>query len=456
MRKSRNIAFETLYCEHYPFVWRCLRRLGVHAETEDATQEVFITAYRRLHTFEGRGSIRGWLAGIARRIAFRSRRTCERRRRRHEALDPPLCVDDVEGWLRRKEAAVFLDAFLDSLHPDKRTMFVLCELEGLQGREAARALGLNPNTAYARLRAARASFRRACATAQAQGFDSMASRTRGAHRESPPARAIHRGWAAFVTQTGHVGAVTHGAATSTSLAWTWGGAKAMAGLVVFGVAGLGLTRVTGSDAGPKTRSAVPIHGAARSDSNDVFTGDPLGKPPSEDAEGVKDAEHMEGAEDVKGAEGVQVAEDVQDATVTDPAVGSPPGARSPVVRRRAPSERAIGPAAARRRGADHPQIDPSLTGPEYALLARASTAYGGGRADEATALAEALLTEYPDSVLTLDARVLLVKAQCALERYDRAAAAARGLPAAERDRLLRQHCRAGTRDHGMAETTTVQ
>jgi RNA polymerase sigma-70 factor (ECF subfamily) len=52
-----------------------LKRLGLDdAAVDDAAQEVFITAYRRWHEFEGRSSMRTWLLGIAPRTAHDHRR----------------------------------------------------------------------------------------------------------------------------------------------------------------------------------------------------------------------------------------------------------------------------------------------------------------------------------------------------------------------------------------------
>jgi RNA polymerase sigma-70 factor (ECF subfamily) len=49
------------------------------------------------------------------------------------------------------------------MDPDKRAILVLIELEQMTVGEAADALGINVNTAYSRLRAARAAFEAAVA-----------------------------------------------------------------------------------------------------------------------------------------------------------------------------------------------------------------------------------------------------------------------------------------------------
>src|SRR5690349_17768097 len=66
--------------EHSAFVWRSLLRLGVpRADAEDAVQQVFLVASRRLDDIEP-GRERAFLFSTALRIAARARRTQQRRR----------------------------------------------------------------------------------------------------------------------------------------------------------------------------------------------------------------------------------------------------------------------------------------------------------------------------------------------------------------------------------------
>ena len=76
--------------------------------------------------------------------------------------DPrPAPAPDPEAQTRRGQAAAFVRAFLEELDPDKREVFELAELEGLPIPELAELVGINLNTAYSRLRAARQLFQRA-------------------------------------------------------------------------------------------------------------------------------------------------------------------------------------------------------------------------------------------------------------------------------------------------------
>ena len=402
-RDVRRRSFEPLYREHYTFVWRCLLGLGVRVDTEDAVQEVFATAYRRLHSYEGRGSMRGWLAGIARRVASRWRRTSERRQRRHAAIEPPDDVDDLETWLRRKEAEIFLDSFLEGLDADRRGVFVLCDLEGLRGREAAEALGLNQNTAYARLRSARASFEEACARLEQDGIGIAAAQA--TRSDEPRQEEVSRGWAVFAVQMGIAGAAKGGAAASIPLL---GHLKVAAITVVVGGAGLGAVRLALPDA---ERDAVATSAVAPQ--------------PEAPADPVVEKE-VPRSPDVPGVKPQRAAPEV-DPTPPVPSVETEPVA--------APE-----PAAPRARKPREKPTPEGLSGDELEQLGRAHRAYAAARYADAVRIAEALLRAHPDSEVAPDARVVLVKAQCGLGRLAAARKAARALAPAEAENLLVTHC----------------
>lgn len=191
--------FEGIYLEHHGLVGRCLARWGVSpAGIDDARQDVFLIAFRRLHTYGGQGSMRAWLVGISRRVAWRHRRTRQRHDRRVDALARAPKEDaSLDEWVRMREARAVLDAFIETLDPPKREAFVLCELEGLSAREAASATGVNQATLYSRLKVARSSFASMCATLEQQDIPERAA---AIHRETYPdePRAAARGWAMLV------------------------------------------------------------------------------------------------------------------------------------------------------------------------------------------------------------------------------------------------------------------
>src|SRR5262245_42381075 len=74
-------TFRQVYDEHFRFVWRSLRRLGVReSDTADATQEVFVIVHRRLAEFEGRSKMTTWLFGISMNVARDHRKSAVVRR----------------------------------------------------------------------------------------------------------------------------------------------------------------------------------------------------------------------------------------------------------------------------------------------------------------------------------------------------------------------------------------
>ena len=165
--ESNTQRFERLFAQTHRFVWRSLRYLGVPAaEVEDAAQEVFMIAYRRLPEYEERGLVQGWLYGIARGVARNRGRARQRRLRRHASLaadshtEPTAETGVSEESVDRARASRLIQQFLDSLKPKLRDVFVLVELEQTRAPEVAQQLGIPLNTVYSRLRLARGHFER--------------------------------------------------------------------------------------------------------------------------------------------------------------------------------------------------------------------------------------------------------------------------------------------------------
>jgi RNA polymerase sigma-70 factor (ECF subfamily) len=172
----RPASFEAVYDEHFAFVWRTVRRLGVAERSiDDAAQDVFIVVHRRLGEFEGRSSIKSWLFGIARRVAKDHRRRSQRKDRGEalpETLADAAALSPREAASRAEALRVLYD-ILDNLDDDKREVFVLAELEQMTVPEIADAIAVNLNTVYSRLRAARRAFEDATARHRARERSSV-------------------------------------------------------------------------------------------------------------------------------------------------------------------------------------------------------------------------------------------------------------------------------------------
>jgi RNA polymerase sigma-70 factor (ECF subfamily) len=159
--------FHVLYREHFDFVFRNLRRLGVpSAQLDDAVQDAFLVALRHIDKYEAGSHGKAWLFAIALRVARNYRRTQQRKSSGLVPLQEDGTADrsgEAEPFdqIAKAEAARVLHAFLDSIDEDKRTAFIMMELEQMSAPEIAAALDVNLNTVYARVRAARQAFGRA-------------------------------------------------------------------------------------------------------------------------------------------------------------------------------------------------------------------------------------------------------------------------------------------------------
>jgi RNA polymerase sigma-70 factor (ECF subfamily) len=158
--RPESLEFAQVYEEHFDFVWRSARRLGVpEASLDDVAQDTFVTVYRRLSGFEGRSQLKTWIFGILRHTIADFRRGQRRKPTsalEHEPADartasPHEAAARSEGVQRLYEA-------LGALAEEQREVFVLAELEQMSSPEIAGALEVNVNTVYSRLRAARQEF----------------------------------------------------------------------------------------------------------------------------------------------------------------------------------------------------------------------------------------------------------------------------------------------------------
>jgi len=164
-----TVEFLVVYAAELGYVWSTLRRLGVQErDLEDVCHDVFVVVFRNLAVYDARRPIRPWLFGISFRVASDYRRSARHRRevpgttREVACSSPP--ADEV--MVRHERQRLVLRA-LEALELDRRAVFVMHDIDGHVMPDIAAALGIPLNTAYSRLRLARADF--ATAVRRAQG-----------------------------------------------------------------------------------------------------------------------------------------------------------------------------------------------------------------------------------------------------------------------------------------------
>jgi RNA polymerase sigma-70 factor (ECF subfamily) len=156
--------FRALYETHFRLVWSALARLGVReADLMDLTQKVFLTAYLRLPEFEGRSKLSTWLWGICRRVATGYRRSSSVRF--EISTDPASLAESTDELVAGvsdidSEHGADVERILGKISEAQRLVFVLFEVDELDGPEIASLLGISLGTVRSRLRYARLTFRR--------------------------------------------------------------------------------------------------------------------------------------------------------------------------------------------------------------------------------------------------------------------------------------------------------
>lgn len=138
-------------------------RLGDAALAEEATQEAFIRAYRRLWLLGDGAKYSGWVATIARRVAinFGLRHRRELNKRERWALEnfSETAPENSSTGNEPLHSPETLRQTLAELPAAHRECLVLFYLEGKSGAEAAATLGISESALRVRLHRARAALR---------------------------------------------------------------------------------------------------------------------------------------------------------------------------------------------------------------------------------------------------------------------------------------------------------
>ena len=164
-------AFNRLVLAYQDMVYnQAYRVMGEPDAAEDATQEAFISAYRKIHTYRG-GSFKAWLLRIVTNACYD-----ELRRRKRRPTTPLEPVDEFDEeiesprWLAdtgeapedtalRAELSEAIQNCLNDLSHEFRTVVILVDIQGMDYAEAANIMGTPLGTIKSRLARARQGMR---------------------------------------------------------------------------------------------------------------------------------------------------------------------------------------------------------------------------------------------------------------------------------------------------------
>lgn len=156
-------AFGALFDRYHQVVYRFAGRFPMIEELgrEDLVQATFLEIRRTASTFRGAASVKTWVLGVAAnvaRVALRSERRQQVRQANYLAL-PTAAPLPVDEQVDQRKLLARVDAAIAALSHDHQVAFVLCDLEGLPGAEAAKALRIPEGTLWRRLHDARKAIR---------------------------------------------------------------------------------------------------------------------------------------------------------------------------------------------------------------------------------------------------------------------------------------------------------
>ncbi|MCM8814210.1 MAG: sigma-70 family RNA polymerase sigma factor [Candidatus Omnitrophica bacterium] len=167
---GERAAFDRLMRKHQRQVFRtAYRLLGVYDQADEVAQEVFVRAFRSLHTFRHDAALTTWLYTITVNVSRNRIRQNMRRRRRlvslsceneagghvGECRDIPDFARVPDAVIMRQELAARVQQAIGELDALHRAVIVLRDVEGLPYEEIAHILRLNIGTVKSRLYRAR-------------------------------------------------------------------------------------------------------------------------------------------------------------------------------------------------------------------------------------------------------------------------------------------------------------
>ncbi len=163
LQGGSDAAFDWLVSHYHAPVYNlALRMLGDVSDAADATQEVFLKAFRGIRKFRRGSSLKTWLYRIAIREALNQRRWFWRHRRNQTSIDEevpegaaPLELEDLSATpfeqLETHEVQRVVQEALARVPEVFRGAVILRDLDGFAYEEIAEVLEVNVGTVKSRI-----------------------------------------------------------------------------------------------------------------------------------------------------------------------------------------------------------------------------------------------------------------------------------------------------------------
>ncbi|MEH6764046.1 MAG: sigma-70 family RNA polymerase sigma factor [Aequorivita antarctica] len=152
-KKQNATAQGELYKQYNRILFAiCLRYSPNYTEAEDNLQDAFITIFKKVEQYNGKGSFEGWM----KRVTVNTVLQKYRKQRTFEIVDEGQIEDEAEVEIESEEIPLdFLLKIVQELPDRYRLVFSMYVMDGYQHKEIAEMLGISDGTSKSNLARAR-------------------------------------------------------------------------------------------------------------------------------------------------------------------------------------------------------------------------------------------------------------------------------------------------------------
>lgn len=152
-KKQDAKAHGELYSQYNRILFAiCLRYSPNYADAEDNLQDAFLTVFKKIEQYNGKGSFEGWM----KRVTVNTVLQKYRKQRSFEIVDEGEIEDVAEVAIESDEIPLdFLLKIVQELPDRYRLVFSMYVMDGYQHKEIAEMLGITDGTSKSNLARAR-------------------------------------------------------------------------------------------------------------------------------------------------------------------------------------------------------------------------------------------------------------------------------------------------------------